>query len=87
MLVTNELRTVPDYSGLQLLTHVINKINEGEFLSHVSLLLSAASLIPLKSRAADIRPIVTGIVRRRLATRALMLTAISGKKTSFAHTR
>lgn len=73
LVAKNELQSSPYLSGLEILSLVVQKIAGGEFTTHVSHILSAASLLPLGIGADKLRPIAIGIVLRRLETLMLML--------------
>ena len=68
LIADNQLRACPEFSGLELLSLVVQKIVAGEFSFHTSHILSAAILIPIDKGAGRGRPIAIGNVLRRLAT-------------------
>lgn len=83
LVAKNEFRIDPDLSELQLLSLIIHKITAGGVSAHVSLVLSAVTLIPLDKGAAKLRPIAIGIILRRLETRVLITTVIAEAKYYF----
>ena len=77
LLVANtELRVHPDFSGLEILTSVVQNLAAGDFSPDIGHLISAAILIALDKGGAKIRPIAIGVVMRRLVTKSLMPTSI-----------
>lgn len=62
LIVAIELRDSPDFSGLNILGLVVQKIAAGKFSAHVRHLLFVAKIIPLDKGEAGVRPISFGIV-------------------------
>lgn len=76
LIPNSELRSHPDFSGLELFALIIRKLAAEKFSSDINHLISAANLIAHDKGVAKIRPIAFGAVVGRFITNFLISASI-----------